>query len=361
MTSPEASRIRISEPGELIEAIPYLIGFHPADSLVLIGFSSSESDASDIKQVRVSLRVDLPPLDISAHELSVLVQAIARTTVKAVVVVIVTSEGSGDPRLSDRWHCLPGSLTQALDFHGITTLDVLYADDEKWWSLVCQDLACCPPGGTFRAVGCSLSAVRATVAGLVALPNREALAAQLDPLPTELRARLDPEIADAEHRVTQALLGNRLGRTRRSDTAALFQLARSWPVGLEAGLVPGLVQTARHPAPALSAKQIARFGVALSDIVIRDDIWLAIDERSLDAEPLLYELLIRLPVPYDAAALFLFGWAQWRRGKGTLAGIAAERALESDPNYSAATLLLSAVRSGLDPRTTPCLRDQVSA
>ena len=64
----------------------------------------------------------------------------------------------------------------------------------------------------------------------------------------------------------------------------------------------------------------------------------------------------RLPGPYDAAPLFLFGWASWRAGNGALAGIAAERAVTSDPAYSAADLLLAALSRGLDPRRLPRLR-----
>jgi hypothetical protein len=63
----------------------------------------------------------------------------------------------------------------------------------------------------------------------------------------------------------------------------------------------------------------------------------------------------RLPAPYDAAPLFLFGWAQWRAGNATLATMAAERVLDSQPGYSAAALLLTAAQRGLDPRTVPAL------
>jgi hypothetical protein len=63
-----------------------------------------------------------------------------------------------------------------------------------------------------------------------------------------------------------------------------------------------------------------------------------------------------LPSPYDAPPLFLFGWAAWRSGDGTLAGIAAERAVASDPNYSLADLLLAALSHGLDPRRFRKLR-----
>jgi hypothetical protein len=68
------------------------------------------------------------------------------------------------------------------------------------------------------------------------------------------------------------------------------------------------------------------------------------------------ELGRRLPSPYDAPALFLFGWSAWRAGDGASAGIAADRAVASDPDYSAADLLRAAISSGVDPRQMPRLR-----
>jgi hypothetical protein len=106
---------------------------------------------------------------------------------------------------------------------------------------------------------------------------------------------------------------------------------------------------------------VARLAAGLADIAVRDSVWLAVDQRRLDGRALWRELARRAPEPYDAAALFLFGWAEWRAGNGVLAGIAAERALASDPGYTAAELLLGALRQGLDPRRTPRLRMPKSA
>jgi hypothetical protein len=63
----------------------------------------------------------------------------------------------------------------------------------------------------------------------------------------------------------------------------------------------------------------------------------------------------RLPAPLDVAPLVLYGWHEWRQGNGTLAVMCAERALERDPAYTAASLLISTVQSGMNPRTTPPL------
>ena len=83
---------------------------------------------------------------------------------------------------------------------------------------------------------------------------------------------------------------------------------------------------------------------------------MAIDDGRLAGGELWLNLARRLPSPYDAPALFLYGWHTWRAGNAAVAGIAAERALASDPGYSAADLLLAALSRGIDPRTMPKLR-----
>ena len=72
-------------------------------------------------------------------------------------------------------------------------------------------------------------------------------------------------------------------------------------------------------------------GRAARRSAVRDAVWLAVDDGRLDGRELWRWLGRRLPGRYAAAPLFLFGWASWRAGNGALAGIAAERALASDP------------------------------
>lgn len=340
MTFCELPQIRISDPGELIETIPYLLGFHPVESLVVIGFTDPEG-ASRPQRVQVTVRVDLPAGPLDADLFRPLTESLLRAEAGAAAVVLLTA-CTGDPRDSGVLQALAAAVSTTLRAAAVDVLDVLVASDKRWWSLVCQQPTCCPPQGTLRTIGCSSSAAQATFAGLVALPDRDSLSATLAGLSPDDRAVLEPALADAEHRVARAALSHGVGRLRKADLAALLARAERARLGPE--LRP------------LSRKQLARFGVALSDLALRDTLWLAIDEQSLDATELLHELHTRLPAPYDAAPLFLYGWAQWRAGNGTLAMMAAERALDSDPDYSAALLLVTAVQHGMDPRSTPALR-----
>src|SRR5262245_62608422 len=50
----DASVLRVRNPGDLIEAIPYLLGFHPRDSLVIVGLAGT--------RVSITARVDLDDL-----------------------------------------------------------------------------------------------------------------------------------------------------------------------------------------------------------------------------------------------------------------------------------------------------------
>jgi len=337
-------RLRLQEPGDLIDALPYLIGFQPKESLVLVGFARMPG-GSGRKQTEVCMRIDLPRFDdvlVPWEEYTApLAQGLARSRVEEAALVIVTDD-PGDAVSDNRWITLGEELTEALARRSIRVMDLLLASPDRWWSLQCGDESCCPPSGVARGMGTSLAVTEATVAGLTVLPDRDAVARVITPLPDDERAKAEPDLEDAEHRVREARLGDSMPRVRETDLQALLvEIERRGALGdLQRSLTP---------------KRLARFAVALTDISIRDALWMAIDDRSVDAEDLMREMAVRLPSPYDAPPLFLYAWAQWRRGNGVLASIAAERALRSNPGYSAAGLLFHAVQSGLNPHTTPLM------
>jgi hypothetical protein len=223
----------------------------------------------------------------------------------------------------------------------IDVLDVLVATDRRWWSLWCDQPECCPAEGHQRRPESSPVAARATLAGLVALPDRNALQATLAGCAPDQRSALLPLLAAAEQ--TRAAVGpEQLTDWWGDEVAALLAAAQRLPV------VPDDAQLAAH-------------AVALTELRVRDALWLAIDEGCLAAATLMAELHGRLPAPYDAAPLFLLAWSHWRAGNATLAAMAAERVLQSQPGYSAAALLIAAAQGGFDPRAVPTLSQRGSA
>ncbi|HVU92721.1 MAG TPA: DUF4192 domain-containing protein [Jatrophihabitans sp.] len=327
--SPDRPVHRISGPVELLDAVPYLLGFHPHDSLVLIGLRE--------KRLVVTARIDLADAG-EAEGIGPAVRAMARGGAATVVLAAYPSE---DDDGLERWRSFAAAARRQVGRAGCELGDALLVRDGRWWSLTCEKPECCPPEGRVRGPVSSPFAAQATFEGVVPLPDRAAVEAQFDPLPDAVRDRLDPLIALEERAAVRDVLRGQGMRRERSLKRALFAAARS---------------ASAPPDVRLSDEEAVRFGVGLSVTSLRDAVWLAIDGGRLDGRPLWRELGRRLPAPYDAPPLFLYGWAAWRAGEGAQAGMAAERAVRSDPGYTAADLLMAAVTSGLSPHTVPRLR-----
>jgi hypothetical protein len=333
--APDIPLLRISGPADLLQAVPYLLGFHPQSSLVIIGLHRSS--------LVVTVRLDLADLD-TPDVLREAVAAMHRGGASELVAAIYDR----GPRRRGRplpWDRAVAIFASEAAIAGCEVIDVLLVAGDRWWSYACSDADCCPDEGRQLPDDVSAFTAAATYAGMVALPDRDALAAVLDPLPDVERDRLAALLADCENTAVQAVLDGHGARHDRSVKRALFAAARS-------------SDTPADPSQRfeIGDADVARFGVALSAPAVRDSVWMAADDRRIDGRVLWLDLARRLPSPYDAAPLFLYGWCSWRAGNGALAGIAAERAVRSDPTYSAADLLLAALARGLDPRRLPKLR-----
>jgi hypothetical protein len=347
-------RLRLRTPQDLIDAVPYLLGFHPRDSAVLVGMR-----ARGPSQVPVVARMDLRDLDggaswVAARDLEKITGfddqppiggdlfeagALAENALRALrhsgstsAIGVVFSEDTADDVLG------PVSTLQAASVRvGLPVTQWLLVGSVQW-RLIGDDENFFGDSNPahHRSGAVSAVAAEAIYAGLVAHADRNCLASTLAVCPDARAATMGPLLERA--RVT------RLRRTRngvaqrqsRGDIRALFAASRQ--------------------LPAFDDVQLAAFAVALRDITVRDACWLGIEGNRIDGELLWRELARSVPAPYDAAPLFLFGWIRWRHGDGTMAGIAARRALDGDPDYHAANLLESAVGHGLDPFQTPRLR-----
>jgi hypothetical protein len=331
---PSSSRFsgpqRISGPAELVQAVPYLLGFHPRASLVLIGLH----DAALV----VTARLDLDDADDALRHT---VGSLARAGSTEVVAIVFGGAPDRDPSVPLPWSAVAWDVADEVAAAGCELADALLVDGARWWSYECTDEMCCPRSGRTLPDAPSTFTTAATVAGIAVLPTRDALAAQLDPAPDEERAALLPLIEQEEHEIVAAALEAGSKRRERAAKRAVFAAARA-------------SDEPRWTPP--DAEEVARFGVALSDRALRDAAWMAVDDDRLDGRALWRELAVRLPAPYQATPLFLLGWRAWRHGNGALARVAADRVLAADPQYSPADLLLAALTHGMDPRRVPRLR-----
>jgi hypothetical protein len=349
-----AETLRVRGPVDLIHAVPYLLGFHPVRSLVVVGLAEH--------RVRVTVRLDLPEPtnptpwseardEVLGATLAETLAAMSRGGARSFVGLLFddrapapTARPDGrSPAASLPWAELVAALATEIDrWPGAGLADVLLVGTGRWWSYLCADPRCCPPEGRDLSADRSTVPAQATYAGLVAHRDREALAALVEPGPALDRARLRPLVAAAAAALADGD-ADRVRRAHRSVKRSLFAAARA------------------SSRPGWSGAEIcdddrAGWGAGLQILGIRDSLWLAVDDGRLDGAALWSDLARRLPAPYDATACFLAGWAAWRQGDGALARIAAERAVASDPRCTAADLLLAALSQGVDPHRLPRLR-----
>jgi len=95
---------------------------------------------------------------------------------------------------------------------------------------------------------------------------------------------------------------------------------------------------------------VARLAWGLRDADLRDRaLTLALGESAPGAEVVWTELTRRAPAPLDAAPATLLAVSAWLRGDGALANVALDRALDSEPGYTLAGLLRTALDACLPP------------
>jgi hypothetical protein len=343
-TGASTPALRIGSPAELLQAVPYLLGFHPRESLVVVGLRRGV--------LVVTMRIDLAEL-ASADARPLLDDALAalcRGGASEFIAAIYDGARALAPLEGTPLEWVQTVLEAPGPAGDCVLLDLLLVSAGRWRSAGCASPECCPPEGRPLLTSPTPFAAAATYAGMVALPDRATLAASLDPLPAGTRAALRPLIAEQTREVALAARSGHTATHDRAVTRALLAAARASDAADRPTADPRSSDGQPDPATA------ARFGVALMRLAVRDPIWLAVDDGIVDGRELWRELARRLPSPYDAQPLFLFGWRSWREGNGALANIAADRALASDPDCTACGLLLAALRQGVDPRRLPPLR-----
>jgi hypothetical protein len=161
--------MHLRSPLELLTAIPYILGFQPTDSLVAVALTAG--------RVGLTCRTDLPGDGETRRVLDTLLPPLAREAPDQVIFVAYTDSPAD---AADALNVLAAALREA----GIGIHDRLVVTAGRWRSLDCTTPGCCPPEGTPLDDGGTAAVAAEFVGhGIAPLPDRAALAAQLDPGP----------------------------------------------------------------------------------------------------------------------------------------------------------------------------------
>ncbi|MFC9517368.1 DUF4192 domain-containing protein [Nocardiaceae bacterium NPDC056970] len=323
--------VRISDPGDLISAVPALLGFHPHRSLVVICLAGAAVGAV----MRHDLRLGEPAVMRTVLEQFTAV-AVREGADQTLVVVV-------DDRLSDRLELrdlapygeIASAFAELLGPRGIelaaTHLVVRTAAGAPWADL----------SGSVRGVLPDPTASRVALAqvlgGRVIRASRE-----------ELEAVLVPDSLDDQQRVAY-LIDDARDRVARGDGVAR---TATDPIGADRHCLERVLARIAQTASGdeMTPEECAELALVLENPRVRDALLALSAGDDADAAEQLWIALARaLPEPERAEPLALLGFSAYLRGDGPMAGVALCAALTADPCHRLANLLDDALQRGVRP------------
>lgn len=283
-------------PEEVLAAVPYLLGFHPQQSFVVVALRGT--------RVVFTARVDLT---YALWEADRLARVVDNNHADALILL-----GFCEPTTESR--DLLADLAEL--FRDFRIHDLLLSDGERWWSLLCDDPDCCPVEGTAYDISTTRFAAAAVAAGLPALPSRAELVRRVEG-PTEdtdvqeVRAAFEEVLPDLAGWSAQ----ERRGRIRR--LIARYNTSRG-----------------------LSDSECAELAVLSHDPVARDEVLGRLRRVDAPRQVALWNRVVdRSLPPFEVAPLCLLGLVAWLSGNGALQVVCMERAERINPGFSMLSLL----------------------
>ena len=336
------ARIRVSSVAGFLAIVPHLLGFHPSQSMVVVGLNARRG------RIVLGFRYDLPDPPDAARSQAIAQHATRVLQARRIKTAIAAGYGPGTLVTP-----VAESLRATLLSAGITLRDLLRVQDGRYWSYACQDPGCCPPDGVPFDGPAHPAAGALAAAGLTACPDRAALAGSLAPL--------TGPAAESVSQATERAL-RRAGEFIAAPAGEADGQRRLVEAGREA--VRAAIGIYRRGGQITDHDQLAWLAITLADLRVRDDAWARMEPRFRAAHRRLWTDVVRhAREPYVPAPASLLAFTAWQSGEGALANIAIERALAADPGYSMAHLIGQAVDAGLPPSAArlPMTPEEVEA
>jgi len=317
----------LTSPHDLIAAIPFLIGYHPVDSLVVVSIKDN--------CVGMAMRVDYPiDLPIGAYDLLAAHLQREGSTAALLVTYVPSERSDGAEVLAD--------LAAAIERIDVKVEESLLIENGRYRSTLCSDPQCCPPEGReLPAINSSRIAVEHVLAGR-AMPfaNIEALTESISPL----------VIAEDQNWISRVSnfavpeKSENLTELQRDGATAVIDLAGEFSLGRGGE----------------DLELVARVIGRLSDIQVRDFALGSHIEEDIDNYFQMWRQLLRMaPVGFVAPVASLFAALAYESGDGALAHRALDRALADINGYSLALLLRRVFTAGWPPESFAAMRREL--
>lgn len=291
--------LRLKNDGDVVAAIPYLLGFQPRESIVALVFG----DKALITTVRFPIEIADAPAEL-AHRVDTIGRQFPGSS-------WVFAGYSTDRRRVER------AISQMTTMIGADrVLESVYAHAGRYWSLSCTVPQCCPPEGRPIDVEGSPIAARAVLAGMQVLDSRSDLDASIRPPRGWLGRAALRRVEDARTVVR--------GLELHEIETSFAELVRH---GLEdpRQIVPTQAAMLAAMAYYPSARDQALMLLTRHDAQRHVDFWRAVAQLT--------------PRECQPPVLGLLGLAAWVNGEGALQVVCIERAEKVAPHHPLISLL----------------------
>ncbi|MEE1751651.1 DUF4192 domain-containing protein [Streptomyces sp. SP18CS02] len=365
--STDRQQITLRGPAELADALPYMLGYHPTDSVVVVALHGDRGRFGG----RVRLGIPRSPREwapVADQLAECLVEGCERRGSRPDgIVVFLCQDPAGDEtgrHVMERLRPLAQRLRTACGALDVPVYEALCISDGRFWSYCCPDTRCCPSEGNVMALpGTSVMAAAAAYAGIQVRGSLRDMERRLRPSPVagdDQERALDTASAALVPRILD-------GDGREEVRAGTVRLARGLMERLtgRAGATDPVAADAEDDA-LIDHEEAAALILGLQDRETRDRAaeWMEGPEAG-PALRLWRALARRCAGSYAehaAAPLTLAGWVAWSTGDEPGARVALGLALEADPEYVFARLLHQACNESLDPEELRrCLREEREA
>jgi len=332
----------LAGPDSIVSSIPFVIGFTPIDSLVVMWLDGA--------CLRLTMRVDLPPADVAPDDYADAVMRHRGSSDEVILAVVL--DPSSASRDAHGELVAQGLITALLDRLRQTDCqvrDALLQVDDRWWSYLCPEPECCSPSGTPLDSGIAEEvAARFALAGVARLPDRGAVVAI---------CAADP--------ARQALVGRQLRAAHRRCATRISAAEdprrefEAWRDDSIAEVLAALTSTTGTP-PGREGEVLW----ALCDVRVRDTVlWEIAGSLDHDAHRAFESaaaLLRAAPGGAIAPIGAVTGLLAWLIGDGVRAVAALDRVNDEDPDYALAELLHRSITAGLSPSSWLAMMRQLS-
>lgn len=307
----------LTSPHDLLAAVPFLIGYHPSNSLVLVALKDGT--------VSMAMRIDYPKIhntdsyDLLAHHLKL------DGAESALMIAYIPTDQSEIAQPGDE---VLGYMAISLLKNSIKICESIEVIGDKWRSVICEDLLCCPPNGNPLADFDSSRVAAEQVMQGRSLPfvDINKLADSIAALPNigvEFKTQVESYFVSED--------ADDLNDKQRDGATAVVDLGQLYELGRG------------NSDPDLVVQVIGR----LSDIQVRDYALGVHNAENIDTYWAMWRELLRIaPVGYVAPIAAIFAAISYESGQGALAHKALDRALLDNPGYSLALLLRRVFSAG---------------